>query len=207
MLCKPRPAAIRDTVTTLIGLLVRHATYIAPGAGKIPGQSSSSTKAGENSGGAEIEKSAIRSNGETTAAIEEEGGLMSVLVRTVREKPAPGRAAQAAALRRNTVAALGELLFYIVTQEPHNPYRMTASSGDGGGDGVGGGSDGEAWSIPTTPVGAAIRMCLEDAEYEGVRHYAAKTVENVLAQAGPSHPLVQVFVTLELALCLLDLAR
>ncbi|CAN0559140.1 unnamed protein product, partial [Ectocarpus sp. 12 AP-2014] len=36
LLRKPRPAAIRDTVAALIGLLVRHATYIAPGAGRAP---------------------------------------------------------------------------------------------------------------------------------------------------------------------------
>lgn len=94
------------------------------------------------------------------------------------------------------MAALGELLFYVVTQEPR-----TATGAPGDGEGY------EAWGVPVAAVGGAIGKCLEDAEYEGVRHYAAKTVENVLAQAGPSHPLMQVLVTPELALGLFNLAR
>ncbi|CBJ30829.1 expressed unknown protein [Ectocarpus siliculosus] len=139
---------------------------------------------------------------------------MSALIATAGEGPAgPGRAAQAAAaLRRNAVAALGELLFYIVTQEP---------VGTGGG---GGGMETERWNIPVAAVAGVIGKCLlvvDDASgsggggggggrlagHEGARHYAAKTMENVLAQVGPSHPLVPALVTPELALGLLDLAR
>lgn len=126
---------------------------------------------------------------------------MPSLISTIRDKPPPGRSAQTAALRRNAVAALGELLFYVVTQEPRDRSHE-ASGGDAGDT-----EEGQAWSIPSADVGDAIRVCLEDAEHGGGQHYAAKTVENVLAQAGPSHPLVRVFVTPELALGLLNLAR
>lgn len=139
---------------------------------------------------------------------------MSALIATAGEGPAgPGRTAQAAAaLRRNAVAALGELLFYIVTQEP---------VGTGGG---GGGMETERWNIPVAAVAGVIGKCLlvvDDASgsgggdrgggrpagHEGARRYAAKTMENVLAQVGPSHPLVPALVTPELALGLLDLAK
>ena len=131
---------------------------------------------------------------------------MPALISTIRERPAPGRSTQAAALRRNAVAALGELLFYVVTQEPRSRSYGPSVGGSGGGD-AGDSEDCEAWTIPFADVGGAIGVCLEDTEHRGGQHYAAKTVENVLAQAGPCHPLVRVFVTPELALGLFDLAR
>ncbi len=125
---------------------------------------------------------------------------MSALILTAAERAAPGRpAAQAAALRRNTVAALGELLFYVITQEaptaPPTPRVVDAA---------------EAWDIPIAAVGGVIGKCLladGGGGGSGVQHYAAKTLENVLAQVGPRHPLVAALVTPELALGLLDLAR
>ena len=54
---------------------------------------------------------------------------------------------------------------------------------------------------------AVIEKCLGDEEREDVQHSAAKTVKNVLARAGPSHPFVSALVTPELALRLLDIAR
>lgn len=203
MLRKPRPSAIRDTVAALIGLLVRHATYIAPGAGRAPVRGGSA-------------KADDRTRAEAEAAEAAGGGLMSALIATAGERSAgPGRAAQAAAaLRRNAVAALGELLFYIVTQEP-----VGTGGGGGGGGGCpaeGGGVDTERWSIPVAAVASVVGRCLlvvDDAGggrltgHEGARHYAAKTMENVLAQVGPSHPLVPALVTPELALGLLDVAR
>lgn len=136
------------------------------------------------------------------------GGLLSALIAVIRERPAPGRAAQAAALRRNAMAALGELLFYVVTQEPDTPATVAAGGDHGAGTSDGADDGGsKAWDIPVAAIGAAISKCLEDVEYEGVQQHAAKTLENVLAQAGPSHALVQALVTPHLALCLLDLMR
>lgn len=137
---------------------------------------------------------------------------MSALIATVAERPPPGRSAQAAALRRNTLAALGELLFYAVTQEPPTPAAATALRDRSGSDGStgGGGNNAESWSIPVAAVGGVVGKCLLGADAAGgpgVQHYAAKTLENVLAQVGPLHPLVSVLVTPELALGLLDLAR
>lgn len=136
---------------------------------------------------------------------------MSALIATVAERPPPGRSAQAAALRRNTLAALGELLFYVVTQEPPmpTPPPPVALRGRSGSDGSGG-SEAESWSIPLAAVGGVMGKCLLGADAAGgggVQHYAAKTLENVLAQVGPLHPLVSVLVAPELALGLLDLAR
>lgn len=136
---------------------------------------------------------------------------MSALIATASERPTPGRTAQAAALRRNTVAALGELLFYVITQEP--PTTPSFDHGGNGNDAAERGErcDVEAWSIPVEAVGGVIGTCLlcpaDSAAGPGVQYYAAKTLENVLAQVGPSHPLVSVLVTPELALGLLDLAR
>lgn len=181
---------------------MRHATYISPSAGR---PSTNSPGAGGDpavapAGQEDAEALAARvgdgKNGGTG------GGLVSVLIAIVRERPAPGRAAQAAALRRSAMAALGELLFYVVSQEP----QFVPQSASGGGA-AGGRRDKESWRLPVAGVGGAIFMCLEDAEYDGVRHYAAKTLENVLAQAAPSHALVEILVTQRVALCLLDLAR
>ncbi|CAM9368748.1 unnamed protein product, partial [Scytosiphon promiscuus] len=192
LLRQARPVAIRETVATLIGLLVRHATYIAPGAGRTPSR-------GAPPGGQE-------QAGPDPDGIADTDGLMPALIATAVEGQARGRAAQTAALRRNAVAALGELLFYVVTQEPHTP-----APGVGGArlDRGGGRSDPEAWSLPIAAVGDALRKSLlvGSVSQEGVRHYAAKTLENVLAQVGPLHPLVSVLATPELALDLLDLAR
>lgn len=136
---------------------------------------------------------------------------MSVLIATVAERPPSGRSAQAAALRRNTLAALGELLFYVVTQEPPTAAAATALRSRSGSGGSGGsGNEAEPWNIPVAAVGCVIEKCLlgtDAAGGPGVQHYAAKTLENVLAQVGPLHPLVSVLVTPELALGLLDLAR
>lgn len=137
---------------------------------------------------------------------------MSALIATASERPTPGRTAQAAALRRNTVAALGELLFYVITQEPA-ATPVSDLGGTGSNDAVEGSErcEVEAWSIPVAAVGAVIEKCLltaaDSADGPGVQYYAAKTLENVLAQVGPLHPLVSVLVTPELALGLLDLAR
>lgn len=200
LLRKPRPAAIRETVATLIALLVRHATYIAPGAGRAPSRQHSAN--GSSGGGG----SAGRAH-RMGVGVEETEGLMSALIATVAESPAPGRSAQAAALRRNTLAALGELLFYVVTQEP--PTAAAALRDRSGSDGSGA-NEAEAWSTPIAAVGGVFRKCLlaaDSAAGPGVQHYAAKTLENVLAQVGPLHPLVSVLATPELALGLLDLAR
>lgn len=210
ILRKPRPAAIRETVATLIGLLVRHATYIAPGAGRAPARQHSA-------GGSSRSSSSSRGSavGPYRTGTEETEGLMTALIATVAERPTPGRSAQAAAaaLRRNTLAALGELLFYVVTQEPPTAAAAAAvvrgrSSSDGGD----GGNDAETWSIPVAEVGGVVEKCLLVASATagggpGVQHYAAKTLENVLAQVGPSHPLVSVLVTPELGVGLLHLAR
>ncbi|CAN0485401.1 unnamed protein product, partial [Ectocarpus sp. 8 AP-2014] len=98
LLRKQRPAAIRDTVAALIGLLVRHATYIAPGAGGAPVRGGPA-----EAGVAAAVDDRTKAGAEGAAG----GGLMSALIATAGEGPAgPGRAAQAAAaLRRNAVAA------------------------------------------------------------------------------------------------------
>lgn len=154
--------------------------------------------------------------GAGAGAAAEAGGLMSALIATASERPTPGRTAQAASLRRNTVAALGELLFYVITQEPPTAPVLDHHGGNGNGVGVGEGAercDAEVWSIPAAAVGGVIGRCLLTAAADsgaagpGVQYYAAKTLENVLAQVGPLHPLVSVLVTPELALGLLGLAR
>ena len=108
-------------------------------------------------------------------------GLVRVLTDTLRDPHAK--------LRRRTMAALGELLFYIATQDedpPADPQQPPP----------------QQWYMAGATV-AAVARCLQEGEDEVVCHYAAKTIENILAQSTATH--CRRFATQEVALRLLDL--
>jgi serine/threonine-protein kinase ULK4 len=88
-----------------------------------------------------------------------------------------------AKIRRRCMAALGEVLFYIGSQD-----------------------EGEeaAWTVPPGTIGCVVR-CLRDESDEALRHYAAKTVENIMAQGSSEHK--RKFVTVDIASRLLELSQ
>lgn len=194
LLRKPRPVTTRGIIASLLGLLVRHATYIPRNAGgEAPGESNG--RLGNKLGRTECGDGTWAHGDNTKTA---GGGITSTLLTIIGETPAPGRGAQCAALRQSSMAALGELLFYVVTQEAPVP-RITSVGGCHCAD--------TTWYIPVEDVGVAINRCLEDTKFEGVQYHAAKTVENVMAQARPSHALVELLVTPSVTLRLFDISR
>lgn len=209
LLRKPRSGAARCTVATLIALLVRHATYIPRGLGAAQATDARTTgvpQQGRDADGRQGTRYPTEGDGGAPG-----GGLMATLVEIIGERTAPGRATeQSASVRQCAMAALGELLYYAVTQDVP-PGRSTVSAGGRGlgGEGAeaGRGCGDGGWCIPVAAVRGAIRRCLDDAESEGVRHHAAKTIENVLAQARPWHALVESLVSPEVALRLLEFSR
>lgn len=84
-------------------------------------------------------------------------------------------------LRRRSVAALGEIIFYITAQD-EDVLLGTGTLG-GSNKGKSGTIDQDKWSLPPGAVTTLVK-CLRDDPDEIVRHYAAKTFENVFAQGG-----------------------
>ena len=95
-------------------------------------------------------------------------------------------------LRRRAMGVLGELLFYVSTQDPAD--AAAAGAGHAG-------AGERLWSMP----GWAVPMLAKSLESSDdvKRHYASKTLENVLAQSGQFGPK---FATQEIGGSLLDLA-
>ena len=68
--------------------------------------------------------------------------------------------------KRRIVAALGEMIFYITSQDDEDTNAETAQ-----------------WVLPSAAIAVLVK-CLKDDTDEIIRHYAAKTIENVMAQGG-----------------------
>ena len=103
-------------------------------------------------------------------------GIVVTLSDLTQEASAP--------LRRRAVAALGELLFYIATQDQDEEAAAAAAAAEGEAEP----SAAPSWLVPSIGV-AAIVASLSDSESDDiVEHYAAKTVENTLAQANCMRP-------------------
>jgi len=68
--------------------------------------------------------------------------------------------------KRRIVAALGEMIFYITSQDDEDTSADTAQ-----------------WVLPSAAIAVLVK-CLKDDTDEIIRHYAAKTIENVMAQGG-----------------------
>mmetsp|Transcript_12206 Transcript_12206/g.18439 ORF Transcript_12206/g.18439 Transcript_12206/m.18439 type:complete len:1492 (+) Transcript_12206:184-4659(+) len=106
--------------------------------------------------------------------------ILSVLVQVLKDTTGMRMDVQ---LRHRALAALGELVFYISAQDDHV---------------------GSGWELPSGVVGVIAKGLGEDGD-EVVRHYAAKTIENILAQG--SYPIRKQFISLEVASRLLDLSQ
>ncbi|XP_024394414.1 serine/threonine-protein kinase RUNKEL [Physcomitrium patens] len=123
--------ALRVQLTSVMGLLIRHATLI-----------------------------------------EEElagSGIVAVLTDTLRDKQDK--------VRRCAMATLGELLFYIATQNEGSPRA------GGGHDNSAKDVKSSAWQIPGTTV-ALVASILRKGEDDVTQHYALKTIENIASQGG-----------------------
>jgi serine/threonine-protein kinase ULK4 len=127
MLSNARAPTLRVRLASVIGLLVRHATFIAD----------------------ELAQT----------------GVLDVLADTLRDKNER--------VRRRAMATLGELLFYIATQQ-QDAQAM--------------GKSGDVWQVPPSAVAAVLRL-LKVGEDEIAQHYAVKTVENIGSQniSGPGN--------------------
>ena len=104
--------------------------------------------------------SKLRSNSNTS---EENDSLIGVLVHVIKEAPTlNGRtSAYDIKLRRRVMAGLGELLFYISAQEEADSEGM--------------------WNLPSLVIATFTKGLLDETD-EVVLHYAAKAIENILAQ-------------------------
>uniref|UniRef100_A0A7I4CYJ5 Protein kinase domain-containing protein n=1 Tax=Physcomitrium patens TaxID=3218 RepID=A0A7I4CYJ5_PHYPA len=124
--------SLRVQLTSVMGLLIRHATLI-----------------------------------------EEElagSGIVAVLTETLRDKQDK--------VRRCAMATLGELLFYIATQNDGSPR-----AGGGLDNSVKDVKSSNTWQIPGTTI-ALISSILRRGEDDVTQHYALKTIENIASQGG-----------------------
>ncbi|KAK9809997.1 hypothetical protein WJX72_003108 [[Myrmecia] bisecta] len=118
MLRNARAPTLRIRLASVVGLLVRHATYIA----------------------------------DELAAT----GVVEVLAEALRDKNER--------VRRRVMASLGELLFYVATQQQ-----------DSGAESL--------WQVPPSTITLVTRL-LKSGEDEIAQHYAIKTIENIASQGG-----------------------
>ena len=149
MLRASKAPSLRVRLTSVMGLLLRHATYITE----------------------ELASS----------------GIVSVLTECLRDKNER--------VRRRAAATLGELLFYIATQQheaaeaKEKKERRLKSNNPKSPDGdatraaAAAAAAASAWKIPASTVGVVLRT-LRAGEDEIAQHYAVKTVENIVSHGG-----------------------
>jgi serine/threonine-protein kinase ULK4 len=85
-------------------------------------------------------------------------GILQVLAELLRDKNPK--------VKRKAAAALGELLFYVATQQE----ALDPSERD------------KVWPVPKSTI-TILTRCLRSGEDDVVQHYVAKTVENISAQS------------------------
>eukprot|EP00741_Cyanophora_paradoxa_P004814 tig00000829_g4671.t1 len=120
MLSKCKSIQLKSRLCSIMGLLVRHATFLEPALN--------------------------------------DSGIIQVITDVLRDKNDK--------LKRRAMATLGELLFYIATQQAQDSTPPSGSQ----------------WAVPQATVTLVVR-CLKAGEDETVQHYACKTLENIAAQS------------------------
>lgn len=125
MLRNARAPTLRIRLASVLGLLVRHATYIAE----------------------ELAQTSV----------------IEILTEALKDKNER--------VRRRVMATLGELLFYIATQQQDAQSGLTAQEVS------------DCWSINSSTISAVTRL-LKPQEDEIAQHYAVKTIENICSQGG-----------------------
>lgn len=91
-------------------------------------------------------------------------------------------------VRRRAMGALGELLFYVTTEEDNGSNKN--------------GSDSNGWVIPGSVV-PLLHRCLKS-EDAVLAHYACKTLQNIYTQGTRNH--LSRFVSVDIAKILMDIA-
>eukprot|EP01033_Poteriospumella_lacustris_P010822 gene10822-7701_t len=124
------------------------------------------------------------------------GTLIQVLKDTQGSVSSTRSMSMDARMRRKAAAALGEMIFYISAQDEETPAT--------GGNAAGGDTAVDKWTLAPATVDFLIKS-LKDETDEIIKHYLAKTIENVQAQGGFSYR--KRFVTYDLCLILLELAQ
>uniref|UniRef100_A0A7S3R0S0 Protein kinase domain-containing protein n=2 Tax=Dunaliella TaxID=3044 RepID=A0A7S3R0S0_DUNTE len=125
MLRNARAPTLRIRLASVLGLLVRHATFIAE----------------------ELAQT----------------GVVEILTDALKDKMEK--------VRRRVMATLGELLFYVATQQQDVQSGTTAQEVS------------DCWSITSSTISAVTRL-LKPQEDEVTQHYAVKTIENICSQGG-----------------------
>ncbi|KAH9315049.1 hypothetical protein KI387_023676, partial [Taxus chinensis] len=97
-------------------------------------------------------------------------GIISVLTDALRDKQEK--------VRRFAMAALGELLFYISTQNENSPKAVGLES-----PAKDGRSSSSTWQVPSALIGL-ISSILRKGEDDSTQLYALKTIENIASQGG-----------------------
>lgn len=162
----------RVLAVTALAIMLRSATYIQPPAPSTPSKASKSSSSRSSS------RNSTRGAVTAPTPVDEADSLLGTLMGILRET-SPTLSTGAAAgtktnllspleikLRRRAVAALGELVFYISSQEE-----------------VSGDSLEPRWLLPSITVTSLIRCLCEEGEVDvPTVHYVSKAVENILAQ-------------------------
>jgi serine/threonine protein kinase len=166
----PAMTSLRSMAATTLATMLRYATFVAPPSAKTRDDHLLSVLTG-------ILRSEYASSGPTA-------GAAPAAFAAGKERDSGSRLDPK--LKRRVIAALGETLFYISSQED--------------------GADGEdqPWALPPATIFCLVR-CLKDDTDEIVRHYAAKTIENILAQGGKEHK--RRLVSADVAARLLDMSQ
>lgn len=144
-------AGSRVLSATCLALMLRYATLIQPP----PSTSRTNKPAGKQ-----------KMSSTTSITTDASETLLGTLTQILKEAPLNGTSKPSALdikLRRRVAAALGELLFYISSQEDN------ASEIEG------------TWNVSNSVLNSFARLLLDE-EDEVILHYVAKTVENIFAQ-------------------------
>lgn len=161
MLRNAKHDRLRVQLASCLGLLLRHATYISEELSK-SGILETLLEAARD------KSDQVRWGRRPALALELAASGGCCCCSFVVQRRAKATCVQ---VRRRATATLGELLFYIATQQQ-----------DLNEDGMGG-QGGAAWQVPSSVLGQFVRM-LRAGEDEVQQHYAVKALENISTQPG-----------------------
>ena len=173
----PAMSSLRSIAATVLATMLRYATYVSPPSSKAKDEHIIPLLTG-------ILRSEYTTGSAGTNGTNSIAGTGSTT--TTHSANKEGLTRLDPKLKRRVIAALGETLFYISSQEGEPE------------------SEDARWTIPTTTIACLVR-CMRDDSDEIVRHYAAKTIENVLAQGGAEHK--KRLVSVDVAARLLEMSQ
>lgn len=171
-------AVSRVAAVSCLAIMLRYATFVQP-------PSPPSTSALSRHKSSALSGRTAASSRVTTPPVDDVDSILGTLQAIIRETSGSSKGGPLdTKLRRRAVAAMGELMFYISSQEEEQ------------------GSDAK-WSLPSSAFSVFVK-CLFDDDDEPTSHYIAKTVENILASGDDATR--RRFLLPDVAFRLLDLA-